>query len=205
MWDRDHADRALRLDGPQALAHLGLLQAEAVGERRLDRDEIAILGAVLVAGENDEFTSLRLLVDGHDASAAIAILRSAEDAEKLVLLLGEQLDEAPAIGGIALARLLDAQQYAIAQSRRGAIELAPRHMDEDARRRPELLRIPIHRDGKKLAIGIARRDVCGGDGGQATGPRQRLAVAGDEAFALQILDHAFQFDTARRIDAEGAR
>ena len=69
--DRDQADGALALERAEPLHDRAGRQAEPAVARHFDRDEIAVLGAAGVVARDRQFAAELLLVDRHQAAAAV--------------------------------------------------------------------------------------------------------------------------------------
>src|SRR4029077_15357337 len=96
-----------------------------------------------------------LAVDRIDDPAAAR--KGAEDAELASRGAGKPLDRPRLVGGVGIgAKWRDAREHAIANARGRPLVLLALG-DDDARRRPMLLR-PIGRPGDELAVGIALDD-----------------------------------------------
>ncbi len=97
------------------------------GAQHLDGDEIAVAGLALLAGQHVEFAAIDVfLVDRRDAPAAAGV--RAENAEDLRARALQQLDDAPAIGGLArlgVRQRLDPQKGAVADAGRRRSRLLP--------------------------------------------------------------------------------
>src|SRR5262249_12900997 len=154
------ARRPLILGIAEPVSHTGIGGAEAGRPAQLEADKFAVLGVVGSASGDAPLFQL-LAVDGIDDT--VAAWKGAEDAELASCGAGKPLDRPRLIGGVGVvAKRRDAGQHAIADAGgRPFVMLAL--YDEDARRRPMLLR-PAGGACDELTVGIALDDLQHGDG-----------------------------------------
>ena len=174
--DRDQADGARVAHRPDALDHAGATGERAA--RRLDPDDVARLGAVLV-GRPDVEAQLQLAVGrGHEADAVAAVGLLVE-AQHLARGAAQQADDAGLVGGLAAA--LQRSEHAVADG--GGHAAAVRLRDDfDAGRGAVLFFVVAARHGQQMAVVVDPHDLQYGDISQCFWILECLgAVGGDVA------------------------
>ena len=121
-------------------------KAKPAVARYFDCDEIAVDRACRGVRRDREFAAELLLVDRHQPAAAAG--KAAENPERAVLGAVDQLDDVPA--GFLVARLVDADQRAVADAGDFARAGAAWRGDVDDRRRAMRLLRPIRSAAPKI-------------------------------------------------------
>ena len=169
--------------------------------RRFD----ALGGVGAQALRNEDFARGALLVDRLHAPGAV--LQFAIDAERARARLVENLDDAPAVGGLlgpGFSVEFDAHQHARPEARRGrgsAFDLGAAH--QNARRFAGFA--PIGGTREQFAVRSARDDFGDDHRRQPALADEGLAAARDRTIRLEVLDEQLQFVPGFAFDAEGAR
>ncbi len=139
--DGDQADGALALERAEPFDDRPGRQPEPAVARHLDRDEIAVHGAAGVLACDRQFAAELLLVDRHQAAAAVR--QTAKNTKHAMLGAIDQLDDAPA--RFVVAGPLDAEQRAVADAGDFSRPGAARGGDANDRSRAVRLFIPFRR------------------------------------------------------------
>ena len=199
--DGDQADGALALERAEPLDDGAGGKPEPAVPRYFDRHKIAIDRACGGVWRDAQFAAELLLVDRHQPAAAAG--QAAKDAERAVLGAIDQLDDAP--GRLPVARLLDADQRAVADAGDFARPRAARRGDMDDGRRAVGFLVPFGRPRQQFAVAVAAGDVGQHDRRQGAGMMQPLAPPVDQAFVGKFAQHAVERRAVGVLGAERAR
>ena len=201
--DGDQAHGARVAHRPDALEYLRPARQRAA--RRLDPDDVARLGSVLVGRPNLEALPQLAVGRGHQAHAVTARGFFVE-AEDLLRAAAQPADDARFV---VAAAALEIGQHAIADGGGGAA--APGTMrgglrrDLDARRRAVLLLVVLARHGDQVAVAVDPHDLQHGHIGECRGIAEGLGAVGrDLARIAQVAQQLLQFDALVALEAPGA-